>query len=287
MCRFRHGSQPIGPHCNDGWDNGGMRSKTPYDGRARTVIALTVLVCLIVPVIGFQLCRSTLIPAAETRILIGLSKWPELFHDCSAVFAFMFSTGGCVALLAILGIIDFRFVRSARTVLGDIIVSASPIVYVTGIKWLVERPRPITAAQSNLLPSDPSFPSGHTAGAVIVATMIILTVRNAAYRKMEDTRCQSRGGGAASAGSSARNSVGSTDRNTADHVERNIIADYTKRAVPVCVILVVAVAASRLLLGVHFPTDVCTSAIVCPLISYTVWVIREHLHMTREQHGCV
>lgn len=264
-----------------------MRSKTPYDGRARTVIALTVLVCLIVPVIGFQLCRSTLIPAAETRILIGLSKWPELFHDCSAVFAFMFSTGGCVALLAILGIIDFRFVRSARTVLGDIIVSASPIVYVTGIKWLVERPRPITAAQSNLLPSDPSFPSGHTAGAVIVATMIILTVRNAAYRKMEDTRCQSRGGGAASAGSSARNSVGSTDRNTADHVERNIIADYTKRAVPVCVILVVAVAASRLLLGVHFPTDVCTSAIVCPLISYTVWVIREHLHMTREQHGCV
>lgn len=250
---------------------GGMRSKTTYDGRARAVITLTVLVCLLVPVFGFQLCRSTVIPAAETRVLISLSKWPEVFHDCSAMFAFMFSTGGCVALLAMLGIIDFRFVRSLRTVLGDIIVAASPIVYVTGIKWLVERPRPITAAQSNLLPSDPSFPSGHTAGAVIVATMIILTVRNAAYRKMGDASGQYRGGGEASA------------RSTSDNAEQNIIADYTKRAVLVCAILVVAVAASRLLLGVHFPTDVCTSAIVCPLISYTVWIIREHLRLAKER----
>lgn len=228
------------------------------------VVALTLLVCLIVPLFGFLLCRSANVVSYETGILMALSRWPEFLHDCSTLLAFMFSTGGCAVLLAALAVIDFRFTRSMRTVLGDVIVAASPMVYVTCIKWLVERPRPITAIHSSLLPGDPSFPSGHTAGAVIIATMIILTVRNAAHRKMHRIEEQRHRMGMASVAG------------TADAAE-TIETSYRRRAMLGCVVLIIAVATSRLLLGLHFPTDVLTSAIVCPLISYAVWIVREHL----------
>lgn len=90
----------------------------------------------------------------------------------------MFSTIGCIMLLAILATIDMRITGNKRIVIRDIVVSATPILYVTGIKWVVERPRPVTSIGSGLLPGDPSFPSGHTAAAVIVSVMMILTVRN-------------------------------------------------------------------------------------------------------------
>lgn len=40
-----------------------------------------------------------------------------------------------------------------------------------------------------------------------------------------------------------------------------------------CRALVAAVACSRLLLGLHYPTDVIISATICPLISYAVWCV--------------
>ena len=250
-----------------------MHLKAHYDTRARSAITVTILVCCIVPLIGFLLCNSHTFVSYETHLLVRLSNRPQWLYDCSAIFALLFSTGGCVLLLAIIACINFRFAHSIRTVLGDVAVAASPIVYVTGIKWLVERPRPVTALHSNLLPTDPSFPSGHTAGAVIVATMIILTVRNAAHcrmRKIEELR---RHMGVAPA----------TCRNggTAGNIE----AVYTRRAMVTGIILVVAVGISRLLLGLHFPTDVLTSAIVCPLISYTVWIIREQLRAAKARQN--
>ncbi len=120
--------------------------------------------------------------------------------------------------------------------------SATPIVYVTGVKWLVERPRPITSVGSGLLPGDPSFPSGHTAAAVIVSVMLILTVRNLARKRFPDTEAS----------------------------ERRVLL---RRAVIGAVALVGAVACSRLLLGLHYPTDVMISATICPLISYAVWCV--------------
>lgn len=249
-----------------------MRLKAHYDTRARSVITVTILVCCIVPLIGFLLCNSHTFVSYETHLLVRLSSRPQWLYDCSAIFAFLFSTGGCVLLLASIACVDFRFVRSIRTVLGDVVVAASPIVYVTGIKWLVERPRPVTALHSNLLPTDPSFPSGHTAGAVIVATMIILTVRNAAHCRMRGIEELRRHMGLVPA--YHRNS------GTAGSIE----AVYTKRAMVTGTILVVAVALSRLLLGLHFPTDVLTSALVCPLISYTVWIVREHRRLMKKQY---
>jgi len=48
---------------------------------------------------------------------------------------------------------------------------------------------------------------------------------------------------------------------------------FLRRAIIGAVALVAAVACSRLLLGLHYPTDVIISATICPLISYAVWCV--------------
>ena len=144
--------------------------------------------------IGIALRNSAIATARETSVLQTLAAWPACLQDCSTVLAYLFSTVGCIALVSMLAMIDLRIIGSARVVCRDVVVSATPIVYVTGVKWLVERPRPITSVGSGLLPGDPSFPSGHTAAAVIVSVMLILTVRNLARKRFPDTGAASQGG---------------------------------------------------------------------------------------------
>lgn len=48
---------------------------------------------------------------------------------------------------------------------------------------------------------------------------------------------------------------------------------FLRRAIIGAVALVVAVACSRLLLGLHYSTDVIIFAIICPLISCAVWCV--------------
>lgn len=210
--------------------------------RTAAVVTATVILCCIVPMIGIALRNSAIATARETSVLQTLAAWPACLQDCSTVLAYLFSTVGCIALVSMLAMIDLRIIGSARVVCRDVVVSATPIVYVTGVKWLVERPRPITSVGSGLLPGDPSFPSGHTAAAAIVSVMLILTVRNLARKRFPDTEAS----------------------------ERRVLL---RRAVIGAVALVGAVACSRLLLGLHYPTDVMISATICPLISYAVWCV--------------
>lgn len=210
--------------------------------RTAAVVTATVILCCIVPMIGIALRNSAIATARETSVLQTLAAWPACLQDCSTVLAYLFSTVGCIALVSMLAMIDLRIIGSARVVCRDVVVSATPIVYVTGVKWLVERPRPITSVGSGLLPGDPSFPSGHTAAAVIVSVMLILTVRNLARKRFPDTEAS----------------------------ERRVLL---RRVVIGAVALVGAVACSRLLLGLHYPTDVMISATICPLISYAVWCV--------------
>ena len=192
--------------------------------RTAAVVTATVILCCIVPMIGIALRNSAIATARETSVLQTLAAWPACLQDCSTVLAYLFSTVGCIALVSMLAMIDLRIIGSARVVCRDVVVSATPIVYVTGVKWLVERPRPITSVGSGLLPGDPSFPSGHTAAAVIVSVMLILTVRNLARKRFPDTEA----------------------------TERRVLL---RRAVIGAVALVGAGACSRLLLGLHCPTD--------------------------------
>ena len=219
-----------------------MHTKNGNIAKTVAVVTATAILCCIVPMIGIALRNSAIATTRETGILQALSTWPEYLHDCSTVLAYLFSTIGCIVLVAVLAAIDLRITGSRRTVFRDVVVSAAPIVYVTGVKWLVERPRPITSVGSGLLPGDPSFPSGHTAAAVIVSVMMILTVRNLARKRFPDNETSKR-------------------------------RVFLRRAVIGAVALVFAVACSRLLLGLHYPTDVMVSATICPLISYAVWCV--------------
>ena len=182
----------------------------------------------------------------ETNILQALAVLPEGLRDCSTVLAHLFSTVGCIAIVAALAAVDSRITRSRHVVIRDVTVSAAPILYVISVKWLVERPRPITSAGSGLLPGDPSFPSGHTAAAVIVSVMMILAARNFVRICFPDGEGDGR-----------------ANRRRA----------FLRRAIIGAVALVVAVACSRLLLGLHYPTDVIIFAIICPLISCAVWCV--------------
>lgn len=219
-----------------------MHTKNGNSARTVAVVTATAILCCIVPMIGVALRNSAIATTRKTGVLQALSAWPESLHYCSTVLAHLFSTVGCIVLVTMLAAIDLRITGSGRTVFRDVVVSAAPIVYVTGVKWLVERPRPITSVGSGLLPGDPSFPSGHTAAVVIVSVMMILTVRNLARKRFPD------------------NETG----------ERRV---FLRRAVLGAVALIFAVACSRLLLGLHYPTDVMVSATIRPLISYAVWCV--------------
>lgn len=223
-----------------------MHMKNGSIARAAAVVIATAILCGIVPMIGVALRNSAIATMRETNILQALAALPEGLRDCSTVLAYLFSTVGCIAIVAALAAVDLRITGSRRVVIRDVVVSAAPILYVTGVKWLVERPRPITSVGSDLLPDDPSFPSGHTAAAVIVSVMMILTVRNFARRCFPDGEDDGRANG------------------------RRV---FLRRAVIGAVALVATVACSRLLLGLHYPTDVIISATICPLISYAVWCV--------------
>nr|WP_125967496.1 phosphatase PAP2 family protein [Bifidobacterium samirii] len=194
-------------------------------GRA-LALALAVLLCVMVPVEGFWLRGSAAMTARETAVLETLGTLPGPVHAYAVACAALFSFGGCVAIVALLAVVEYVRTRSWRRLLVELVAAAGPILYVTGVKWLVVRPRPATSVGSAYLPSDPSFPSGHTAAAVIVAVMLVLMTRGTRWRLV---------------------------------------------AVVAGVALVLAVAFSRLVLGVHFPTDVTTSMIVCPVLSYALW----------------
>lgn len=223
-----------------------MHMKSGSIARAAAVVIATAILCGIVPMIGVALRNSAIATTRETNILQTLATLPEGLRDCSTVLAYLFSTVGCIAIVAALAAVDLRITGSRRVVIRDVVVSAAPILYVTGVKWLVERPRPVTSAGSGLLPGDPSFPSGHTAAAVIVSVMMILTVRNFAHKCFPDGE---------------------------DDGRANRRRVFLRRAIIGAVALVVAVACSRLLLGLHYPTDVIISATICPLISYAVWCV--------------
>lgn len=191
-------------------------------------VAVAAILCLLVPFIGTWLRGSGLMAARETALLERLSTLPDTVKTYAAVCAGLFSFQGSVGIMAVLSAVEYRRVRSWRTLVRELVTAAGPMLYVTAAKWLVDRPRPSTALLSPYLPNDPSFPSGHTAAAVIVGVMMVLMSRGTRLR----------------------------------------------RVVPVlAVLLVAAVGASRLVLGVHFPTDVLTSMVVCPSISYAIWQV--------------
>ena len=114
-----------------------MHMKNGSIARAAAVVIATAILCGIVPMIGVALRNSAIATMRETNILQALAALPEGLRDCSTVLAYLFSTVGCIAIVAALAAVDLRITGSRRVVIRDVVVSAAPILYVTGVKWLV------------------------------------------------------------------------------------------------------------------------------------------------------
>ena len=143
--------------------------------RAAAVVIATAILCGIVPMIGVALRNSAIATMRETNILQALAALPEGLRDCSTVLAYLFSTVGCIAIVAALAAVDLRITGHWRLVVRDVVLYAAPLTYVTGRKWVDERPRPIKSDGSERSSGATHFPSGHTGDAVDATVKQIIT----------------------------------------------------------------------------------------------------------------
>lgn len=135
-----------------------MHMKNGSIARAAAVVIATAILCGIVPMIGIVLRNSVIATMRETNILQALAVSPEELRDCSAVLAYLFSTAGCIAIVAALAAADLR-ITGSRRVIRDVVVPVAPILYVTGVKWPIEHPRPITSVGSACCRAIRAFPA--------------------------------------------------------------------------------------------------------------------------------
>lgn len=236
-----------------------------------TGLALAGCIVVLVTVFGFIIRHNQLLTGVETALLRYLGQAPQWMHGVSAVIAHSFSTIGCFVFLGIGAVLEVLLLRHyypktlsirravliRRTVLADILVAFAPMLYVMAVKWIVMRPRPITSVGNALLPWDPSFPSGHTSVASLVAVMVWLITAHWKNLVTAGVRAEN-----------ADKNIGST-KALDSHTVR-LLCNISRT---ISVILVIIVACSRLILGLHYPTDVLTAAVAYPLLAYAVWLI--------------
>ena len=101
-----------------------MHMKNGSIARATAVVIATAILCGIVPMIGVALRDSAIATMRETNILQALAALPEGLRDCSTILAYLFSTVGCIAIVAALAAVDLRITGSRRVVIRDVVVSA-------------------------------------------------------------------------------------------------------------------------------------------------------------------
>jgi undecaprenyl-diphosphatase len=198
--------------------------------RERTVVALTALIGLILPFLGFLMARSSAWTAGETGILEALSHSPHTLAAASSVVAVVFGTPFTIAILIVFIAVYYAVTRSWRESLRIGLMLVVPLLYMLAVKDIVNRPRPSFAGALGVAPHSFSFPSGHTASAVVIMVVLMYATRATAVTVKWPVRIL---GG----------------------------------------LVALCVAGSRLILGVHFPTDVLASLIVCPLIIATVSIL--------------
>lgn len=211
-------------------------SATKYKIVLTTTIALMVLI----PVFGLLIAHNPSWTGAETGILEGLSHAPHSAAAVSSFIALVFGTPATIVIgIIMVACIAWR-TRSRTITLKYALMIAIPLLYAILIKYIVARPRPSFAGALGVAPHSFSFPSGHTASAVVFLSVLIYATRNSRYK-------------------------------------------WLARVVGGLVVLCVGM--SRLILGVHFPTDVLGSLILCPFIVAAVALTFDRLHNRKLNTG--
>ena len=229
-----------------------VQSATHAISRHRTsigIVSLALAVVALAIVEGLILRSNTADHVAEMRLILAADARWAAFVPAAHAIAVCFSAVVAVPVIVVLLGVIWAVTRSTGQMLRGLAMAALPMAVVGLIKTIVDRPRPSTA-RGALMP-DPSFPSGHTACSVVVVSLALFALQVIDVR-IKDSR-------------------GLAD--TAPQSSRPPLVWRVLRTVLTVILVVVpfVVALSRVIYGVHYPTDVCTSLVLTPVLVWCVY----------------
>lgn len=138
--------------------------------------SITFLLSVAFPIIGKAILTNPKEIAYENSIVaLFHNNSPHFLYSISHVIAIIFSTKCCILILVLLALASLYIHKNYKITIVQLLISLLPMIYVFAVKFAVHRNRP-NIGISVQLPPDPSFPSGHTAAAVAICTMIMLIV---------------------------------------------------------------------------------------------------------------
>lgn len=232
-----------------------VQSATHAISRHRTsigIVSLALAVVALAIVEGLILRSNTADHVAEMWLILATGARWAAFVPAAHTIAVCFSAVVAVPVIVVLLGVIWVVTRSAGQMLRGLAMAALPMAVVGLIKTIVDRPRPSTA-RGALMP-DPSFPSGHTACSVVVVSLALFALH------VIDARIKDSRGLAGTAVQSSQS-------------PRSPLVWRVLRAVLTVILVVVpfVVALSRVIYGVHYPTDVCTSLVLTPVLVWCVY----------------
>lgn len=232
-----------------------VQSATHAFSRHRTsigIVSLALAVVALAIVEGLILRSNTADHVAEMRLILAAGARWAAFVPAAHTIAVCFSAVVAVPVIVVLLGVIWAVTRSAGQMLRGLAMAALPMAVVGLIKTIVDRPRPSTA-RGALMP-DPSFPSGHTACSVVVVSLALFALH------VIDARINDSRGLAGTAVQSSQS-------------PRSPLVWRVLRTVLTVILVVVpfVVALSRVIYGVHYPTDVCTSLVLTPVLVWCVY----------------
>ena len=232
-----------------------VQSATHAISRHRTsigIVSLTLAVVALAVVEGLILRSNTADHVVEMRLILAAGARWAAFVPAARTIAVCFSAVVAVPVIVVLLGVIWAVTRSAGQMLRGLAMAALPMAVVGLIKTIVDRPRPSTA-RGALMP-DPSFPSGHTACSVVVVSLALFALH------VIDARINDSRGLDGTAVQSSQS-------------PRSPLVWRVLRTVLTVILVVVpfVVALSRVIYGVHYPTDVCTSLVLTPVLVWCVY----------------
>lgn len=232
-----------------------VQSATHAISRHRTsigIVSLALAVVALAIVEGLILRSNTADHVAEMRLILAAGARWAAFVPAAHTIAVCFSAVVAVPVIVVLLGVILAVTRSAGQMLRGLAMAALPMAVVGLIKTIVDRPRPSTA-RGTLMP-DPSFPSGHTACSVVIVSLALFALH------VIDARINDSRGLAGTAVQSSQS-------------PRSPLVWRVLRTVLTVILVVVpfVVALSRVIYGVHYPTDVCTSLVLTPVLVWCVY----------------
>lgn len=232
-----------------------VQSATHAISRHRTsigIVSLALAVVALAIVEGLILRSNTADHVAEMWLILATGARWAAFVPAAHTIAVCFSAVVAVPVIVVLLGVIWVVTRSAGQMLRGLAMAALPMAVVGLIKTIVDRPRPSTA-RGALMP-DPSFPSGHTACSVVVVSLALFALH------VIDARIKDSRGLAGTAVQSSQS-------------PRSPLVWRVLRTVLTVILIVVpfVVALSRVIYGVHYPTDVCTSLVLTPVLVWCVY----------------